>query len=536
LRKVSCLLMKTISSLSAVVRCDGWRGGGLLPARESQLELLMKADEGLDEQPCADKSNEEAAPAHIVAGEEAVQSVFVDHMSPAAAAAACCCCLLLLPAAAACCCCLLLLLLPAAAWQSGDWKHARRWRLLVVDSGSISFADLYFRRQQQAAATRMPGHLSASCLSSSRTSDLHSCLQAAAEGVSYAVSSVDKSRSVADHVVLLTWPPDGRYSPLRHMAMPGQHSSHQHDRYRWSNNSSGMVVEDESTATATAATAAASDGGDGAHSGAAFQWQQQRMKHHRKHTIHIRALVAPLRLRPSSSSSSSSSSGDELTPAVSKVLVSWGCSSAARSVHSISSAACGSRDMQPVGRPIAAAAAGDPGDAAAAAAGGPPYALSSPQLFGLPGGGLTYQEVVQCCAAAGVGSAAAGVGQAAVLLLQVTVTDELSQKSTSELRPVQIDHLFPGSLNRPATEAATGARGGREDVGTAAAAAAAAAAAVGDPKESDGADAALPSGHLPLPASVFEQFLIIFDGPQFALLLFFVPWAVQLVLLLLLPR
>jgi len=162
----------------------------------------------------------------------------------------------------------LLLLLLLLLVKTGGWKQARRWRLLVVDSGSISFADLYFRRQQQAAAAApSPGHRTASCLSSHRTSDLLPCLQAAAAGVDYAVSAVDTSRAVADHVVMLTWPPDGRYSPLRHTPMPGHHSSHQHEkRHRFPDNSSSVDIKDGSGAAA----AGVGGGGGDHHSGSAL--------------------------------------------------------------------------------------------------------------------------------------------------------------------------------------------------------------------------------------------------------------------------
>ena len=100
--------------------------------------------------------------------------------------------------------------------QASDWKSARRWRLLATDSGTLSFADLSFKRTQQSqqhssrSSTKQPVLLASSSSSSSSSS---SGGGEDAAG-SYEVTAVDPSRLVNGYVVLLTWPPDGRFSPL----------------------------------------------------------------------------------------------------------------------------------------------------------------------------------------------------------------------------------------------------------------------------------------------------------------------------------
>jgi hypothetical protein len=96
--------------------------------------------------------------------------------------------------------------------QASDWKSARRWRLLATDSGTLSFADLSFERTQQSqqhssrSSTKQPVLLASSSSSSSGGGE-------DAAG-SYEMTAVDPSRLVNGYVVLLTWPPDGRFSPL----------------------------------------------------------------------------------------------------------------------------------------------------------------------------------------------------------------------------------------------------------------------------------------------------------------------------------
>jgi hypothetical protein len=100
--------------------------------------------------------------------------------------------------------CLALLML--SPLQCADWKSARRWRLAAVDSGTLSFADLTFHSSSSSSSSEPP--LLLGVPSGDRASD-----------GSYKVTSVDESRLVNGHVVMLTWPPDGRYSPL-HAGQP----------------------------------------------------------------------------------------------------------------------------------------------------------------------------------------------------------------------------------------------------------------------------------------------------------------------------
>lgn len=71
-----------------------------------------------------------------------------------------------------------------AELELSDFKHQRRFRVLAVDAGRLAFADLAFPRISDGVGAR------------------------------YAITSVDSSRQVGGHVVLITQPPDARYAPL----------------------------------------------------------------------------------------------------------------------------------------------------------------------------------------------------------------------------------------------------------------------------------------------------------------------------------
>ncbi|KAF8063050.1 hcp [Scenedesmus sp. PABB004] len=161
--------------------------------------------------------------------------------------------------------------------EAADWKAARRWRLLAADGGVLSFADLTFRRAPCAAAD---GGECFDPADDARRSPAAAALAGAGGGdapraprggarYSYTVASLDPSRVVGQHVVLLTSPADGAFSPL--------------------------------TAAAAAAASAVADAGDG---GAVMP---------------VRALVVPLRLR-----GDASAGAGELA----SVTLRWGCDGA----------------------------------------------------------------------------------------------------------------------------------------------------------------------------------------------------------------
>ncbi|WIA44238.1 hypothetical protein OEZ86_010547 [Tetradesmus obliquus] len=60
--------------------------------------------------------------------------------------------------------------------ESADWKQRRRWRLMAVDTGSVSFADLHFRRSPCSAAAAAAG----ACVSSSSSDGSSSSSSSAA--------------------------------------------------------------------------------------------------------------------------------------------------------------------------------------------------------------------------------------------------------------------------------------------------------------------------------------------------------------------
>jgi hypothetical protein len=137
--------------------------------------------------------------------------------------------------------------------QVGDWKDSRRWRLVVADAGTLTFADFTFinhpqqQQQQQQHGKRdlqqqqdKSSVQGAHRLHSRSRQLLHAAVpvptiaaalrqQGMSTGVPvqaaaardawvvtqpYSLTGVDPTRVVADRVVLLTWPPDARYSPL----------------------------------------------------------------------------------------------------------------------------------------------------------------------------------------------------------------------------------------------------------------------------------------------------------------------------------
>ena len=77
-------------------------------------------------------------------------------------------------------------------------------RLLAVDGGVLSFAELMFHTRN---APRMPGRSDAAAMQDA-------AWQAAYERRGWAVTSLDPSAAVIDHVPLITSPPDGHYSLL----------------------------------------------------------------------------------------------------------------------------------------------------------------------------------------------------------------------------------------------------------------------------------------------------------------------------------
>lgn len=77
-------------------------------------------------------------------------------------------------------------------------------RVLALDAGALSFVELMFHT---ANAPRMPGRSDAAAMQDA-------AWQAAYERRGWAVTALEPSAAVIDHVALITSPPDGRYSPL----------------------------------------------------------------------------------------------------------------------------------------------------------------------------------------------------------------------------------------------------------------------------------------------------------------------------------
>lgn len=197
-----------------------------------------------------------------------------------------------------CCCCLPVADAAAAAGvvapQAADWKSARRWRLAAVDSGTFSFADLTFEQQQP---TQQQGGSS-----KSNSKQRHSRQQpvllpqqhassssgggatAAGSSSGYRVMSVEGSRLVGGHVVLLTWPPDGRYSPWQSSQPPLQVERGSADG---SSSGKGVAVR----ALVVPMNTAAAAGGGGANSSSAGEpWSGCR------HCLMLRLCITVMRL------------------------------------------------------------------------------------------------------------------------------------------------------------------------------------------------------------------------------------------------
>ncbi|KAF6250932.1 hypothetical protein COO60DRAFT_708840 [Scenedesmus sp. NREL 46B-D3] len=365
--------------------------------------------------------------------------------------------------------------------ESADWKERRRWRLMAVDSGAVSFADLHFRRTQCSREAAAAG----ACISSGSGTDDSSSSGA----FSYAVTAVDASRVVTQHVVMLTWPPDGRYSPL---------STTRHHQQAGRQQQTGGQAQP------------AADGGDGAET-----------------LLPVRALVMPLQLF-----------GEESSKQVTSVAVEWSCQGSDADLAAgfpSRGKTLGSAQMMPVGRPAGGSSAADAAQQAPTASGQgsgghvpQAYDLQQPQVFeaGVP---LSRGELARSCGAgSSSGSAAAGV-----VLLQVVVVDDAGGVSSSELRPV----LLPQPAALATGRLGSGQPGQQQAVaGAGAGAALAASAAGGGGAGGGGAGSVAAGGHLPLPSSTAETLLLSFDGPAFAVRLFFAGWLAQVLGLLLLPR
>ena len=82
-----------------------------------------------------------------------------------------------------------------AELESTAWKDDRRFRIMTVDGGAFSFADLHF---QTPSKPRTPGILPYGPYSPN--------------GHNVSIVGADLSRAVGTHFVLITSPPDGRYA------------------------------------------------------------------------------------------------------------------------------------------------------------------------------------------------------------------------------------------------------------------------------------------------------------------------------------
>jgi hypothetical protein len=250
----------------------------------------------------------------------------------------------------------------------------------------------------------------------------------------------------------------------------------------------------------------------------------------------VRALVLPLQLH-----------GEDSSKQLTSVTLEWSCPGLDAKLTAgfiRPGKTLGSVQMRPVGTSVdGSSAAGDTQQQESTAGGQAmqPYELQQPQVFAaaVP---LTRQQLAQSC---GSSSVAAGV-----VLLQVVVMDDAGGVSTSELRPVVLPSAYAATASSGLTShsSSAGARGGK---GQQDSAAAAAAAAAGDPTPEDSGSISagrkassavvdegkqVLSGHLPLPSHMAERLLLTFDGPTFAVRLFFAGWLAQVVGLLLLPR
>lgn len=84
-----------------------------------------------------------------------------------------------------------------AELETAAWKDARRFRLLAVDSGHLSFADYYLQTPSRPSTPSRAGSLP---------------IQRRHNDTAFAITAEDESAAVGDFFVLVTYPPDGRYS------------------------------------------------------------------------------------------------------------------------------------------------------------------------------------------------------------------------------------------------------------------------------------------------------------------------------------
>jgi hypothetical protein len=108
----------------------------------------------------------------------------------------------------------------AADLETADWKLAKRFRLLTVDGGALSFADFAWAGGAGAGPDGRP----TAAPPAASAVELLRLLEAQGGGGGGAaaatscragdLASVEPSRRVAGHLVLLTAPPDARYGPL----------------------------------------------------------------------------------------------------------------------------------------------------------------------------------------------------------------------------------------------------------------------------------------------------------------------------------
>lgn len=81
--------------------------------------------------------------------------------------------------------------------ETAAWKDARRFRLLAVDSGHLSFTDYYLQTPSRP-------------VSPSRAE--FTPLQRHHSGTGFSITAEEQTVAVGDFFVLITYPPDARYS------------------------------------------------------------------------------------------------------------------------------------------------------------------------------------------------------------------------------------------------------------------------------------------------------------------------------------
>ena len=85
-----------------------------------------------------------------------------------------------------------------AELESTAWKDDRRFRIITLDAGTFSFADLHFQTPSKP-----------------RTPAIHPQGPYSPSGHNVSITGADLSRAVGKHLVLVTSPPDGRYPARR---------------------------------------------------------------------------------------------------------------------------------------------------------------------------------------------------------------------------------------------------------------------------------------------------------------------------------